>query len=316
MKNPILAGQVRSRLNDIVIENSRVRDVHDLADCLMAQAAERPGRPTRCGLLIGPTHSGKTTIVESITRIHNPADVLILDQIPVLHVTLKEDATRKQALQNILSAFARFGYANVSLVGTEAVLFERVCTYLRNAKVKLLVLDEFNHVVHSVSHKVNYSVGDLFKCVLLEGLCPILMVGLEKAQEPFKVNEQLANRCERTIYLHPLNMSDYADSEFYMEFLSRFVLRIEKSGVVVNAPTLLSYEIAGSLAKASRGVLGVACNLIKSAIKHAVGDGRDIITMDDLALANDELLIRATRVEDEIDVTRKNYFCDRQLIAQ
>lgn len=294
------AGQCRSQLDEIVIDTPRYQELVTKLNILMAHAEARHDEPKRCVLLVGPSQSGKSTMIKSFAKSLNTADALARHEIPVLHVTLMANITRKQAMKNILSAFEKYGYEDVSKDGDEAELTIRVCKYLRTGRIKLLVLDEFHHVVHSESNKIAHSVGEAIKWLLIEGACPILMAGTVEAQKPFASNKQLAKRAEPPIVLAPLDLKNPNDHEVYLKFLSRFVIQVERTGWAINARTLFMPEYAGPIHQASGGVLGDACNLIKAAIQNAAGEGRDSVGISDLAKANDGMI--------SLGLCSENYF--------
>jgi hypothetical protein len=303
MKNAKTAGERRAQLDFIVIDNSRQQHALSVCEFLMAHAEARPGEPTRCAPLIGPSQSGKTTIIRAIAKKYNTIEALEDRMIPILPVTLQSNATRKQVLQNVLQAFEDFGYADVSCSGNESVLLKRVSKYLKTARVRLLVLDEFHHAVRSENNTVIHSVGETVKWLLLDGVCPILVSGLEAALRPFTENAQLAHRAEAPIELEKLQLEKNEDASLFMGFLSRFLVQVEKAGFR-NARTLLAPNIAGKIHQAADGVLGAACNLVKCAATTAADDGRDSIAMADLSVANDRLCA--------LGLSKANHFCDNR----
>ncbi len=294
------AGTCRGELDKIVIDNPRYQRLQTTLNFLIEHARASGDNPKRCVLLVGPSQSGKSTMIATFAKSLNTLESLARGEIPVLHVTLMANVTRKQAMKSILATFSKYGYEDVSMDGDEAELVRRVCKYLRAGRVKLLVLDEFHHVVHSESHKVIDSVGETIKWLLIEGVCPILMAGIEGASKPFESNAQLAKRAEPPIRLDALDLGKPEDHELYVKFFSRYLVQIERTGWATNARTLLMPEYAGPIHSASAGVLGDACNLIKSAIQNAAGEGRNSVNLDDLIKANDGMISRG--------LCKKNYF--------
>ncbi len=291
LDNNHVAARIRADLDAIVIENPRASAAHGVFDYLIEHSERYSTGGKRCVLMTGPTQSGKSTIIESYAARLNTPDLREKRQIPVLHVVLEANISRKGLAQNILEALEELGIQAGTSSGSETILLRRVRAYLKAAGVKLLVLDEFQHVVHSDNDRVANSVGETIKRMLIKGVCPIVMCGIRGAERPFKTNSQLAQRAEPAIALSPIEACDPADAEFYMEFLASYLLQVEDVAGIENATSLLNDTTPSMIVEVANGVLGAACNLIKGAVTLAVRDGRYHITGDDLALATDRYFI-------------------------
>ncbi|MDB5433342.1 MAG: hypothetical protein JWP35_4458 [Caulobacter sp.] len=282
------AAARRAAIDDIVIENPRATAAHSVFDYLQEHAGLRASKSKRCVLLTGPTQSGKSTILESYVARHNTADSLASGQVPVLHVTLDANVTRKGLAENILEAIEDFGVATGSESGSETALMRRARHYLRILGVKLLILDEFHHLVHSESNKLASSVGETIKRMLIKGVCPIVLSGIEDAKRPFNANHQLTQRSEPCIELKPLNVEQPADAEFFMKFLAGFLIEVERVTGITNARSLFEGDIPEMISETTSGVLGAACNLIKAGVSVATLAGRNHIAIEDLIVATDQ----------------------------
>lgn len=229
----------------------------------------------------------------------NRPELLASRQIPVLHVVLHAEVTRKGLAQDILLAIQeethRLGGPELqtgALKGSETELWQRVYRYLNAAGVKLLVLDEIHHV-KSTSREMARSVGECIKHALLKGPCPIVLSGIYSAELPFKANEQLQLRAIPSIDLRRFQPSAPSDLQLFMEFLAEYLVRIEDQGVAENATLLIEGEVPACILEVSRGVLGVACRLVKEAIVLMTLAGRDRLTTDDFIRATDEAFVRS-----------------------
>jgi hypothetical protein len=280
----VTAADRYARAESVYVDYARAHQAHQVFDFLVAHAEKRDEKSKRCVLVVGPSQSGKSTLIESYVAKLNTHDLLTQRQIPVLHVTLEANCTRKGLAESILEAICDHGYAQVSTCGTETTLLKRTRAYLKAAGVRLLVLDEFHHVINSDSDKVAYSVGETIKRMLIKGVCAIALVGTEAARGPFQANSQLAQRAEPPIELKPLT-TDKADIALFARFVSEYLSKIEAECIIRNAVNLLDPETMNNIFQTSEGVLGRACNLIKAAIKFASLAQRDYLIMEDFALA-------------------------------
>lgn len=288
-----LAAQRRALMDGIVILNPRLREAHNKFEFLMEHGRCKANREKLCLPLIAKTQSGKSTIIQSFAMLKNTKEALERRQIPVLHVTLEANTTRKGLAHNILEAIEEYGWqaaASLSRKGNETILLQRVRNALRLAQVELLVLDEFHHLVHSDRDNVAFSVGETIKRMLIKGVCPIVMSGIEDARRIFTKNRQLLYRAHSPVALAPLTMTNPADQKLFLEFITGYLKALEKRRVARNATNLLQGDVPICIHEVSQGVLGAACNLIKSAVEIMTYAQRDEITRDDLVAANDEAI--------------------------
>jgi Bacterial TniB protein len=291
-----LAAERRVMLGDIVLDHPAKTEAHEAFHYVMSHADLSAEKGKLCVPLIGPSQSGKSTIIESFARTLNTSELIDRQKIPVLHVTLEANVTRKGLAQNILEALGEYGRDTGSERGSETVLLQRVRKYLREAEVKLLVLDEFHHLVHSESQKLAYSVGESIKRMLIKGVCPIVLSGVsdgedEGARLPLK-NKQLQHRAVPTIELRRLSTGNPSDLEVFKRFFAGYLKEMERRGVVGNATSLTRGDIPACIFEVTDGVLGASCNLIKEAVRIMTYDGRDDIVRADLALAADLAFVR------------------------
>ena len=291
--NPLtlLAAERRARADSIVVLTPRVRAAHAMFDFLRAHAASNPSGELRCGPVIAPSQTGKSTIIKSYAESANSASSETR-QIPVLHVILQANSTRKQLAHDILHEISRRGFETGKHKGTEADLLDRVERYLRFAGVELLIIDEFQHVVHSDNKKVAASVADTIKRMLITGICPIVISGTEQALSPFRENHQLAHRSEAAVELSRLRLDSSEDLSLFFDFVSEYALAIEKHEIAQCASTLVEGDVPACLFELSQGVLGVSCNIIKYAITQMTTEGRGELNRSHLIRAANDTIVQ------------------------
>ncbi len=290
------AAAVRAALDAVVVDNPRARQAHSVFDFLVAhgQSAAATQGPRRCVLLVGPSQSGKSTILKPYVAKRNTPERLEAGEISVLFVDLKPAITTKGLAQNILDAIARHGFTTGGAGArgaSESVLLSRVDRLLEAAKVQLLVLDEFHHISNIESRKVAWLVAETVKLLLIEGRCPVVMSGIESAKAPFLENRQLASRAEPPIELARLSATRREDRQLFAEFLKAYVAQAEQVSGLANIARLLDASSAACIHELSQGVLGAACNLVKAAICTAIEAGRSHLVYEDLSDAADRYFV-------------------------
>jgi hypothetical protein len=286
-----LAAQRRAAMDEIFVEHPRVHDAHTKFEYLIEHGRCKTNGGKLCLPLIADSQSGKTALLEHFAASKNTKEALEQREIPVLHVTLEANTTRKGLAQNILEAIEEFGWETNSHRGSETVLLQRVRLALKNGKVQLLVLDEFHHLVNSDNDNVALSVSETIKRMLIKGVCPIVMSGIDDAKRALK-NKQLLQRALPPILLTPLSATNPADLKLFIEFLAKYAKAMERAGVAKNATILIQKDIPACLLETSHGVLGATCNLLKEAVCIMTYDGRDDLDRTHVAQAAEAALVQ------------------------
>jgi hypothetical protein len=286
-----LAAERRAAMENIFIETPRTREAHQKFKLLIDHAAVSQ-RNKMCVLLVAPSQSGKTKVIEMFLDEMNTDELLNQRTIPVLHVTLHAQVTRKGLAQDILLALQSHGYETGAGKGGEQELWARVFRYLTVAGVKLLVLDEVQHVKTS-SVAMAHSVGDMIKGALNNGPCPIVLSGVQTAELPFKVNTQLQQRAIPSIVLSRFRPDIPSDVELFGDFLVEYLMQVDDLGVTENGCELLGGDVPACILEVSRGVLGAACRLLMEAVTTMTLNGRSRLIVDDLTNATDNAFLRA-----------------------
>lgn len=286
-----LAAQRRAAMDDIFITHPLVQDAHAKFEFLIEHGLSKISRAKMCLPLIAKSQFGKSAMLERFAAQKNTPEILAQRQIPVLHVTLEANITRKGLAQNILEAIEEFGFETGSNRGSETVLLQRVRAALKNACVQLLILDEFHHLVNSDSANVAHSVSETIKRMLIKGVCPIVMSGVKDAEKALK-NPQLLQRALPPVTLKPLSVLNAEDLKLFIEFLAKYGKAMELAGVAGNATVLIQDDIPACLLEVSQGVLGAACNLIKEAVRQMTYAGRSNLERADLAEATNKAFVQ------------------------
>lgn len=266
-----LAAERRAAMDGFFIDHPRARESHEQFEYAIEHGRKKENRSKLCVPLIAQSQTGKTAIIESFVVKRNTPEMLAARRIPVLHVTLEANTTRKGMAVNILEAIADLGFStgendNGGYSGTESTLLRRARQLLMLSCCELLVLDEVHHLIHSDSEKVANSVSETIKRMLIKGVCPIVLSGIETAKDIFK-NTQLLQRAMAPVTLAPLSVMNPADLKLFMEFLTGYLVEMERRGAARNATILLQGDVPSCLLEVSQGVLGVACNLLKEAVR-------------------------------------------------
>ena len=279
-------GRVRSAMDSVVVDNPRAVQVRERFDYLIAHGQAQGSTGTRRGqLLVCPSQSGKSTIINSYVETLNTPERILAGEVPVLDVTLRANISTKGLAQNILQRLEDYGFYAGPYSGSENELTQRVHKSMVEGRVRMLVLDEIHHLNNIEKQKSAWAVGEMIKLFLIDGCCPVVLSGIETAKTPFLENRQLSQRSEAALELNKLDMGRPSDRALFANFLATYLPAVHKVSGITNLVTLLNQHTITGLHRVTDGVLGAACNLIKTSVINALVAGRRHLEAEDLARA-------------------------------
>jgi hypothetical protein len=278
-------------MEEIFVDTPRTSEAHERFQYLIDHS-DVSSRTKLCVLLVAPSQSGKTRVIQTFAQRLNTQELLQLRQIPILHVTLHAETTRKGLAQDILIALQEYGFETGAMRGSETEVWERVYRYLAAASVKLLVLDEIHHI-KTASYAMARSVGECIKHALLKGPCPIVLSGIHSAELPFRANEQLQQRAIPSIELRRFRPNLPNDLQLFMEFLAAYFVEMENLKIAANATALIEGDVPACILEVSHGILGAACRLVMEAVTIMTLRGRNSLERSDLVQATDDAFVRS-----------------------
>ncbi len=171
--------------------------------------------PKSC-YVIGNSGVGKTMLAKTakrmilVQRVHCP-DVEIK---PVLMVTLRDgalpDDVRKDLLKELGVDFS--GYAGRSL----KELLEK---QLKVCGVRLVIFDEFQHLVRTRDKEVNKKACEFVKTFIDETRIPIVLLGTPKGKKLFELYDELRTRFVEAGELFPMSCENDDSFEYFRFFI-------------------------------------------------------------------------------------------------
>lgn len=290
MNNAEKHHQADTAFSEIFIENPRVQQAHALLERMCAKSANDQVREKPCVSLIGPSQAGKTTTIRAFADRKNTPDLFEAGKVPVLYVIIGSSITRKGLLQDILLVMENLGFVTLPKSGTESILLDRVCTYLRALGVQLLVIDECHHLKRGTDGRYASDVGEMLKSILLRGACAVVMAGVdEDAEAPFIHNEQLALRAFPRIDFSPLRPEIPEEHEIFQDFVVDLLMELSDRELIDNAEALASKETLFALHQTSQGSIGRVCRIFQYAVEHMIDRNDQGLSIEDLTYAADVL---------------------------
>lgn len=227
-------------------------------------------------LITGQTGSGKTTLAE-FYRDHFPVRIEPdRTVIPVLIVNTPESPTVKTLAEAILIALGD----PAASVGTAENKTRRIFKYLKECRVELIIIDEFQHFYDSKKISQARKVTDWLKNLFNIAAIPVVLVGLPRSVMVIRMNPQLKRRFSSPFYLRPFGFeSDKEKKEF------RGVLKSIHGMLPLKCPELHEANMAQRFYFASCGLFDYISKIVDKAVLIAGEQNQDTLTLKHFASA-------------------------------
>ena len=239
-------------------------------------------RPARSATIVGESGSGKSRLLSEISR-QFPA--YIENGIPVyriLLVSVPSNATVKglnAAINRAMGVQEPF-----AMEGTETQQTEIMLTRLKEYKVRLLVLDEVQHLFKD-GKKIIQKVSDHIVALLNNRVCPVLVVGTGRALDIFDLIPEQRRRSLGVYYLEAMDWNNEKEKAHYISFLHDMEEHMEFKV----RPKLWKKDTALRLYVFTGGLIGLTADVVIAATIRAMEDGEDTITHDVLRKVVDRM---------------------------
>ena len=260
---------------------------HSALEQLRLMGLATPGQRKYALRCLGPSGSGKTTLARAFaaSTALGRAPVCGRPAQPVVIVQLDANCTNKRLWGLVLEA-----HDDPPGKGTEETYRTRAYATMQRAGTELVIFDEVQHLLRS--EKVR-DVTDTIKRILDDKIVPLALMGTFAAKALLTRNIQLANRMIAPCDISPLNFKVTEDRQQFGEFVSALDESIVTAQVFDEMSELGSDRVASCLLTISKGVVGVAVNLVRHAVMNAVGRGATRIEPFDLSKVTNEWAIPA-----------------------
>jgi hypothetical protein len=230
----------------------------------------------QCGLITGLSGAGKSTIFKMYVQLN---DKVIFEETrtkkTILHAEITSPITLLSFLETLLDELGD----PFPLRGTKSNKTTRLSKLIVDCGIELILLDEFQHFVHSENNKLNYEVSDCFKSLVNVTKVPVVLFGYEKSNDVINCNPQLKRRFS---YKHHLAPFSYETDKSQQEF--RVLLRtIDNQLPLVEQSNL--ENMADAFYYATSGLMDSIMKIIRDATKIAIKEKKERISTEDLAKA-------------------------------
>jgi hypothetical protein len=216
-------------------------------------------------VIVGGTNNGKSMIVERFYRHHPPTDNPHGDTLllPVLLIQSPPGPDEGRLYNKVLEGlFAPFGVTT-----HPDKKFRQIKTLLTALDTRLLVIDEFHHMLSGPVSKQRYYLNAL-KHLGTELRLPVVAVGTEQALAALSSDPQMANRFE------PVLLPKWQLNEEFQ----RLLVTLERRLQLHHDSTLAEPTLAAKILALSEGTIGEVVALLRRAAEYAIRTGEERIT--------------------------------------
>ena len=225
--------------------------------------------------IAGESRTGKSRLIEEFLDAHPSTRDLEGLQMPVVNVVVPSKPSVKGVAAEILRALED----PLANKGTEQDMTSRLLVLLKKCNVRVLILDEGQHLVDkSSNYALIHHVSDWLKNLLNKSKVVAVIAGLPYAQTVLSQNEQLRGRFVNKITLPRF---DWQDVRLRSEFLGLLAGFNELMKEKYTLPDLSSNEMALRFYLASGGLTGYVFNIIRKTVWDVIDDKRTNINLED-----------------------------------
>lgn len=272
--NSVQIAQKINRFRQIHVGHPHELELFNTLDLMRALARVSPEGPFQGLKFVSGSYSGKSTSLRAYTARANRG----VKNGPVLYVTLEGDTTPKALFVMIARALGD----PLAEKGTYLDIQRRVYDACRERGIELIIIDEINHLVMQDTEKAAWKVTETLKRMLEDGVAPMVLAGMERAEKLFTTNDQLNNRLRQPFSYDPLDMNIDGD----LAYAAKFMRQLDKAMVaacVCEMPSGLGeHALPWAIFKAGNGYIGRAKNIIERALELSLLESSPCIAISHL----------------------------------
>lgn len=249
-----------AKLQNILVRSTQFRNaLAKMEECMeLTQLSAVP----RCMMLTGSTGLGKTTIIETLVRAYRSVEHADVTEVPVFSAFVPKPATIGGLMTQLLVGLG----APKPESGTHATKLTKLHTLLKACRVKLIVLDEFQHLTEGMTSQKTQEVSDWVKTLINGTGVPMVLAGMPTALSVVNCNPQLARRFPIKVQLQPFTWHNDQDE------LIKILNSIDKQLPFTQPSALAEKDMPLRLMAASDGNLGELMQLLNEAARFAIFD--------------------------------------------
>jgi predicted AAA+ superfamily ATPase len=152
--------------------------------------------------VVGPTGTGKTTLMDMLVKEFPPVEHSKRKSIPVLAINIPALPTIKNLAEEMLVQLGDPVFFRGSAIDKTM----RILHLIKACDIKLILFDEMQHFIDRGHKRAPAEVADWLKTLIDKAQVSTVIMGLERTQIILDANEQLRRRFCRRIDLKPFDL--------------------------------------------------------------------------------------------------------------
>tara|TARA_A100001391_G_scaffold149716_2_gene107180 strand:+ start:2963 stop:4012 length:1050 start_codon:yes stop_codon:yes gene_type:complete len=272
--------EMLTTIGTMVIEHSQYHDAMDwLEDCFNESES---GLEATSGLFYGKSGVGKSTILRRFTTQYGgPFTTVDGDKRPVIRVSTPANPT----LANTFKAMVRALGPTEALTNDVDDLRSIVLTQLAGQNVKMIIFDEFTHIVEDRSEKFATRAVRGLKELLSENQCQCVFAGTDQLVSVHGIYGQFRRRSAGDFCLHAFDWDNEDDRDEWIQMMEL----IQSELPIKCAHPLGQQKMARTMHMATDGILDHVMKLLFRATSFAYDDEETCISNQTLSAAFERL---------------------------
>ncbi|MBN3794701.1 TniB family NTP-binding protein [Burkholderia sp. Ac-20392] len=154
-------------------------------------------------MLIGESGVGKSTLLKNYAKKHPPIEHEEFTEVPVLYVVLGPSPTPKTLAHTLLRALGDPKWST----GREVELTARLVFLIKQCRVRLVIIDEANHLIDRGGEKTLHTAADWIKRLVDATRVSFVLAGIPRITRLLDTNDQLRERFREVIEIKRLSVA-------------------------------------------------------------------------------------------------------------
>jgi Cdc6-like AAA superfamily ATPase len=174
------------------------------------------------GLAItGRTGTGKSTLAEFFIKDYPQVRNKHGLTVPILRTVVPSEATVQKTILNMLIALGETDITNLR----EEILMARLFKLIIECDVRMIILDEFQHLVYLEDFSIISGVTDWLKNLIVDLKIPLVIMGMPSSLRVLEVDKQLGERISMRQELFYISPTTPEERREYKKIMRTFEAR-------------------------------------------------------------------------------------------
>lgn len=231
--------------------------------------------------LLGESRSGKSRAIEEVEQEHPRTRDEDGAVVPILRMVTPAKPTVGGMASLMLKALGDPDWSKGTVVGLQGRLIDMV----KLCKVRMIILEEFQHFVDSGSRKVIQDVANWTKTLAESTKVALVVAGLQDSLPVLLRDEQFTGRFGAPVYMPRFDWEDDALRGEFEAILEGFNVAMAEH---FDLPPLHGQDMAFRLWCATGGLVGLLAKLLRQVVWNACDEERRVIKLGHFEQADAE----------------------------